>query len=187
MRTGRFLALLTFFIGLQLPQVYAQKLTPTQPQIAFKAGSWQVGLKEGYGRGDLLRNRNSLQVHSGYYLVNRLLVGLNGTWSKEWVGDFNYHDLSAGPYLRYHFTSTRISPFIDASYQIGQRKSGSGTTITYPKISMQTTQITPGINFGLINSLRLEISYGLQWAYLPNGTQSFGQTQVGLTYLFADN
>ena len=148
---------------------------------SWKLASW---VKEGFSQGNLLKNRNSVQLQAGYYLIKGLLLGFDATWSKEWAGDFNYNDLSIGPYVRYHFTATRISPFIDVSYQAGQRFSGNGSAITYPKVPMQTTQITPGISFGITNSLRIETSYGFQWVYLSNSTQSLGQAQIGLTYLF---
>lgn len=183
MKTSLYLPLLVFSISLQLQQAYAQKLTSDQTPTTFHAGRWQLGVKEGYGRGNLLKNRNSLQLHAGYFLVKQLAVGLNATWSKEWVDDFNYHDLSAGPYVRYQFTTTRFSPFLEASYQVGKRSSGEGSSISYPSVSMQSTQISPGVSVGLLKSMRLELSYGLQWIYFSSITQYFGQPQIGLTYL----
>lgn len=183
MKTYLYFALMGLLTSLQTPQAYSQNMIREQPHTTFKAGSWQVGLKEGYGQGNLAKNRNSLQVNTGYYLISRLLLGINATWSKEWLGDFNFHDLSAGPYVRYHFTATRISPFIDASYQIGRRSAGAGSSITYPSVSLQSTQLAPGLNFGLTNALRIDVSYGLQWTYFPSNSQSFGQAQLGLAYL----
>lgn len=184
MKTSLRISLLAFLISLQFQQAYAQKLTSDQAPTTFHAGSWQLGVKEGYGRGNLLKNRNSLQLHAGYFLVKQLAVGLNATWSKEWVGDFGYKDLSAGPYVRYQFTKTWFSPFIEASYQIGKRSSDDVPGVSYSSIDMQSTQLNPGLSIEVIKSLRLDLSYRLEWVYLSSNTQSFGLPQVGLTYLF---
>ncbi len=184
MKTSLYFSLLIFVTTIQSQQADAQKIISDQAQNTFQAASWQVGLKEGYSRGDLLKNRNTLQIHASYFLINRLAVGLNATWSKEWVNNFSYHDLSAGPYVRYQFTTTRFSPFIEASYQLGKRSSGESSSVSYPSLSMQSTQISPGVSIGLLKSVRLDLSYGLQWVYFSSNTQSFGQPQIGLTYLF---
>jgi hypothetical protein len=185
MKTSLYLGLLSLSISLHIQRAYAQKVTADQSLTTFQAGSWQLGLKEGYSRGNLLKNRNSLQLHAGYFLVKRLSVGLNATWSKEWINDFSYNDLSAGPYVRYQFTSTRFSPFLEASYQLGKRSIGEYASVSYPSLSMQSTQINPGVSIGLGKSLRLELSYGLQWIYFSsNRPQSVGQPLLGLTYLF---
>lgn len=183
MKNSLFLSLLAISMSFQVQRAYAQKVTSDQSQTTFHAGSWQLGVKEGYGRGVLLDNKNSLQLHAGYFLIKQLAVGLNATWSKEWQGDFGYKDLSAGPYVRYQFTNTWISPFIDASYQIGKR-SADNFPGDNPSISMQSTQLTPGLSIEVIKSLRLDLSYRLEWVYLSSNTQSFGQPQIGLTYLF---
>lgn len=183
MKNSLYLSLLAISMSFQVQQAYAQKATSDQSRTTFQAASWQLGLKDGYGQGNLLKNRNSLQLHAGYFLVKQLAVGLNATWSKEWVNNFNYYDLLAGPYVRYQFTTTRFSPFLEASYQVGKRSSGEGSSISYPSVAMQSTQISPGVSIGLSRSIRLELSYGLQWVYFSNNSQSFGQPQIGLTYL----
>ena len=165
---------------------YAQSTSPELVKKSFTRGQWQLGLKDGYGRGDLLRNHNNFQVHTGYYLADKLLVGLGANWSKEWEGDFKFNDFTVGPLARYQFTRTRVSPFIEASYQFGRRSTGSNSGISYPSVSIKSAFITPGLSIGVASSLRVDISYGFQ--YLINGyTAVYGQPQVGINYLFGIN
>lgn len=184
MKNSLYLPLLALLISLQFRQAYAQTLTSNQSPTTFHAGRWQLGIKEGYGQGCLLKNRNSFQLHAGYFLINKLAVGLNATWSKEWVGDFGYNDLSSGPYIRYQFTNSWISPFLEASYQVGERSSDDVPGVSYSSLSIQSTQINSGLSLGLLESLRLDLSYRLEWIYLSGRPQGFNHPQVGITYLF---
>ena len=165
---------------------YAQFTSPEPLKKSFTRSQWQIGLKDGYGRGDLLRNHTDFQAHMGYYLVNKLLVGIGASWSKEWEGGFKFNDFTAGPLARYQFTRTRFSPFIQASYQLGERSTGRNSGISYPSVSTQFAFITPGLSIGVASSLRIDISYGFQ--YLINGyTTVYGQPQFGINYLFGVN
>ncbi|MFD2938330.1 hypothetical protein [Spirosoma flavum] len=183
MKTSLYFCLLALLASLQLQQAYAQKLTSGQPQTTFHSGSWQLGAKAGYGRGNLLSNRNSFQIHAGYFPIKQLAVGLNATWSNEWVDDIGFKDLSAGPYIRYQFTATWLSPFVEASYQMG-RRSSDAAGVSYPSTPMQTIQLGPGLSIETIKFLRLDLSYRFDWVYLTNNTQTVGLPQIGLTYLF---
>jgi hypothetical protein len=160
---------------------------------SFDKGNWQVGTRDGRVGGNLIGYRNTLQLHSGYYLANQLAVGLSGTWGREGSMSYAFHDITVGPYLRYQFTATRISPFIDLSYQFGRRLAsegngasfGSGFTFADPTI--KSTQISPGVSVGIMPCLRAEINYHFQWITNGNRTEYIGQPQFGLTYLFAKN
>ncbi|GAB3732596.1 hypothetical protein [Spirosoma lituiforme] len=183
MKTSLHFYLLALLVSLQLQQAYAQKLTSGQSQTTFHSGSWQVGAKAGYGRGNLLRNRNSFQIHAGYFPIKQLAVGLNATLSNEWVDDIGFKDLSVGPYIRYQFTATWLSPFVEASYQMG-RRSSNAAGVSYPSTPMQTIQLGPGLSIETIKFLRFDLSYRFDWVYLTNNTQTIGLPQIGLTYLF---
>ena len=135
--------------------------------------------------GNLIGTRNTLQLNAGYYVANQLAIGLSGTWGREGAGSIAYHEITAGPFLRYQITATRISPFIDLSYQFGKRLAGEGFTFMYPPI--QSGQISPGVSVGVTPFLRAEINYHFQWVRIGNGAEYIGQPQFGLTYLFAKN
>ena len=156
---------------------------------SFSKGSWQAGTRVGRQGGNLIGTRNTLQLHAGYYLINKLAVGLSTTWAREgpksFTGPYAFQDVTAGPYLRYQFTRTRLSPFIDASYQIGRRMAGEGFTSGNQAVS--TGYISPGISVGVTPFLRAEINYHFQWITNGYRTGYIGQPQVGLTYLFAKN
>ncbi|WP_020602336.1 hypothetical protein [Spirosoma spitsbergense] len=152
---------------------------------SFNKGNWQVGVRDGRVGGNLIGFRNTLQLHSGYYVANQLAVGLSSTWGREGAGSYAFHDITAGPYLRYQFTATRISPFVDLSYQFGKRLAGEGFTFMNPVI--QSAQISPGVSLGVTPFLRAEINYHFQWLSNGNRTEYIGQPQFGLTYLLAKN
>jgi len=172
-----------FFIFFLISQLSAQLVTYTPPQTNFSKGSWQVGLRDGYQGGILIGNRNTLQLHADYYLVNQLAVGISGTWAREGTSYAAFHDLTVGPYVRYQFTATRLSPFVDLSYQVGKRISGDEKVFTDESLNMQSSQISPGVSIGVTRFLRAEVSYHFQWIYLSNWTEYIGQPQLGITYL----
>ncbi|MBN8822836.1 MULTISPECIES: hypothetical protein [unclassified Spirosoma] len=183
MKTKQYINLIVFVASSLLQQAFAQKQASPQTPTPFQTGSWQMGVKEGYTQGNLLKNRNSLQVHGSYFLVKQLAVGIAASWSREWVGDFGYTDLSVGPYARYQFTKTRLSPFLEASYQFGKRRANEVSGMSYASLAIQSTQLTPGISISLLKPLRLDLSYRFEWVDLSTNIQAFGLPQVGLTYL----
>lgn len=174
---------LLLFLLVSRQAVYAQTTSPEHLKKSFTRGQWQVDLRDGYGRGSLFDNHNAIQIHSGYYIVDKLLLGIGAKWSKEWVGDVSFNELTLGPLARYQFTRGRLSPYIEASYQFGRRRSGANSSISYPSLNMQSVSFSPGLSVGLASSLRIDISYGFQ--YLINGfTNLYGQPQLGINYLF---
>lgn len=180
-----FLSLL-YFACLSITSLCAQ----TSPnRNSFSKGSWQVGLRDGRTGGNLIGNRNTLQLHSGYFIANQLAVGLSGTWGREGTGSFAYHDVTVGPYLRYQLTATRVSPFVDLSYQFGRRLASEGSAsifgsgFTFADPTVQSAQISPGVSLGIAYLLRAELNYHFQWITNGFGTEYIGQPQVGLTYL----
>lgn len=180
MKPSLALYLVGLVAGLCTQPTFAQKSAFDHSQSKFAAGSWQFGVKGGYGKGNLVRDRSGLHLHSGYYVANKLMVGLGAAWSREWTEQVSVNDLSAGPFARYQFTTTRCSPFVEASYQFGQRSS------TYPgsvDTTIQAGYISPGLSIRLFNQLRADISYSIQFSPRSSYTESFGQAQIGFTYL----
>ncbi|GAB3767867.1 hypothetical protein GCM10028818_01380 [Spirosoma horti] len=171
-------------MNLPFQQVYAQKIVSDQPQTTFHSGSWQVGAKAGYGRGNLLKNRNSFQLHAGYFPIKQLAVGISTTLSNEWIDDLSFKDVSVGPYIRYQFVNTWISPFVEVSYQIGRRSSNDVAGVRYSGIPMQTMQLGPGLSIETIKFLRFDLSYRFEWLIQTHNTQLVGLPLIGLTYLF---
>ncbi|GAB3699435.1 hypothetical protein GCM10027592_25510 [Spirosoma flavus] len=181
MKTNLFIFLFAFLAYMAAQSASAQVLPRT---TASKAGSWQIGLRDGYGNGNLLQHRNSLQPFVGYYLTNRFVAGATASWSKEWVGKIGVHDLTLGPSARYFFTNTRLAPFLEATYQFGQRSVAENAGISYPSVSMQFSQISPGLSLGVSKSLRIELNYAFQWLHFSRSSQYYGQPQAGIMYVF---
>ncbi len=134
-----FLALIVFTC-FSLTASSAQTRTNSPYRDSFNKGNWQVGIRDGRVGGNLIGKRNTLQLHSGYYLAKQLAVGLSGTWGREGFRNYAFHDITAGPYLRYQFTATRLSPFIDLSYQFGKRLAGEGVYVYEPGHTINSNQ-----------------------------------------------
>lgn len=180
------------FAGLLLsikPQKgFAQQTIFKPSKNKITAKTWQIGLKEGYSRGNILKRRNGLQFHTGYYIANNLVLGLGAAWSKEWMGfgpNYYFNEITLGPFVRYQFLSTRISPFIEASYQVGQRLGGENKSIGIAFVN-------PGLSIHLFRHLRADVGYSFQFGakkYLvgifPVEGQNVGQVQIGLNYLIS--
>lgn len=157
-------------------QLIAQSITSDSAGTAFRKGSQQLTISYGYGRGNLLRNRSIIQIQAGYYIANRLMVGVAGSTMREWIGELHIDNkFSAGPFIRYQFTSSRLSPFAQLDYQLGNP--------TVDPTRHQALIFTPGVNLALFSQVRLEASYGL--LFIPNNEQ-IGQPQLGATILFGN-
>ncbi|AXE18004.1 hypothetical protein DR864_09790 [Runella rosea] len=180
------------FVGLLVsikPQGgFAQQTIFSPSQNKSTAKTWQIGLKEGYSRGNILKRRNGLQFHTGYSIANNLIIGLGAAWSKEWMGfgpHYYFNEITFGPFARYQFLSTRISPFIEASYQVGKRLGGENKPIGIAFVN-------PGLTIHLFRRLRADVGYSFQFGakkylvgILSIKGQNVGQAQIGLNYLFS--
>ena len=166
---------LTTFLLIAFPQaIRAQNSGLITKENAFLKGTKQLTITYGYGQGELVKNRSVSQIQAGYYVADRLMIGVTGSLMKEWLGEIRSKNrFSGGPLVRYHFTSSRLSPFAALAYQLGK-----------PVISPTANQaliVTPGLNFALLPAIRLEASYSL--LFVPVREQ-IGQAQVGATVLF---
>lgn len=182
MKSAYYFCSLLVCLVLEGQAVHAQTGSPTRVKSALTSGRWQMGLKDGYGQGDLLKHYNSLQAHAGYYVIDKLLIGIGAGWSNMWSGSIAFHDLTGGPLIRYQLMRARFSPFLEASYQFGQRRANPEWQASYPSASVQKAFISPGLSIAVMPSLRVDISYGFQ--RLINGyTDPNGYPQLGVNYL----
>lgn len=159
------------------PQVIvAQQSASTYSQTAFSEGSKQFTVSYGYSQGSLLQNRNVIGINAGYYVANRLMVGVAGSLMREWLGELNTGTkFSAGPLVRYQFTASRLSPFAQLAYQLGNP--------TVDPTRHQAVLFTPGVNLALLAQVRIEASYS--FLFIPN-RERIGQPQLGATILFGN-
>lgn len=175
--------------------VYSQ--TETKKKEKFSAGQWQIGLKDGIGKGNELARfvnsqkayrHNILQAQAGCFIVKRLLVGIGFTWSREWSTQRpeqeNFTDFMKGPLLRYQFTRTSVSPFLEVSYQFGKRSTGARSVLDYVGSSVRSTLLSGGVNVSLTAHLRLEASYGIQFKTFIDQSIMHHYPQLGVNYAF---
>ncbi len=185
MKTILYLCFVSILISIKPQKGFAQQtvFNPSQNKVA--ANAWQIGLKQGYGRGNILKRRTGFQFHTGYAIANNLVIGLGASWSKEWQEsgpNYYFNDITFGPFARYQFLSARVSPYIEASYQVGKRLGEENTFIG-------TSLVNPGLSIHLFSHLRADVGYSFQFGgkkYLAGLSPSgyTGQIQMGLHYIF---
>ncbi|GAB3699905.1 hypothetical protein GCM10027592_26390 [Spirosoma flavus] len=164
------------FVLLPLQIIAQQVIDSGNPRTAFRKGTEQITITYGYSRGSLVNNRSVTQIQAGYYVANRIMIGLAGSLMKEWLGELSSKNMfSGGPLIKYQFTASRLSPFATLAYQFGK------PTIN-PTVN-QALLFTPGVNFALFPAVRLEASYSL--LFVPT-KERISQPQIGATILFGN-
>ncbi|RYC68609.1 hypothetical protein [Spirosoma sordidisoli] len=196
-------ALLLCLLGL-CGSVQAQQPSKTGNAYtsAYAKGSWSVGVHAGYSKGLILENNSTAQLYAGYFIANRLLLGLGASGSQEWFRLVRSQTYTVGPMARYQLSRTRFSPFLTASYQFGGRSlSGSESqtmtsvvnTTGGPLVITGTARIGgtgisrsvgifscgAGVSAGISSALRVDLALSYQqWLDQP-----LVQPQLGINYL----
>ena len=169
MKTIVYLRLVGILLGLITQIGFAQQVSSSYWKTAFKKGTEQITLSYGYGSGYLVQNRSVTKLQAGYYVANRLLVGVGSSLAREWLGEAHTEgQFSVGPLVRYQITSSRLSPFAEVTYQFGRPTPAHN----------QAAMFTSGINFGLLPQIRLEADYCFVLLH-----EGIGQLQIGATIL----
>jgi len=182
----------------------AQSVIATPDSKPFARKTWLLGLQGGYSKANFLANNLTAQLYGGYFVTNKLLLGLSGTGLAEWTNTI-VHDnmLAIGPQIRYQLTQTRFSPFLAASYQFGRYTYSSieattsvtnGSTVAgmsiaqgHAALTVHSRSFTAGLSIGITRTLRADI--GLKWQDIirPSevvkvGSNSLWQPQLGVSY-----
>jgi hypothetical protein len=168
----------------------------------FARKTWQIGIQIGYSKATFLAHNLSNQLHGGYFITDKLMLGLAAGQSLEWSQkNIVTNTISVGPAVRYHLTRTRFSPFIAGSYRFGQYTysgettsihSGSSGIQTYSSrstLNIHARALTAGLSIGLSSALRADIALNWQNVVNPNreyavSGNSLLQAQVGVNYSF---
>lgn len=171
--------------------------TKQKKKEIFSAKYWQVSIKDGLSRGSELykyfngredNKHNIFQAQASYYIVNRLSLGVGFTWSTEWSlrrpQEVSFTDFMKGPLIRYQFTASKVSPFLEASYQFGRRNTGPRSLLDYFSSSVHSTLISGGMSIGLTPHLRADASYGLQFKTFGGRSITHHYPQIGISYVF---
>lgn len=151
-----------------------------------------VGLYANYGSSPIIGNQLGFSAYGGYFIANKLLLGLNGGYATDWSNTVEGHVSSwlTGPFIRYYLTSSRVTPFAEASYQFGQFMISSPYNMGQAGIrhSANTLSFTGGLGVRLTQAFRLELAYNYQadrFSPAPLVQRNWqGYPQAGLSAFF---
>lgn len=177
--------------------LWAQPAPQPQPVSRYSHGSWLVGLQGGSSPDNLLSHYVTVQPYGGYFVANNLLLGVGGSSIRQYnTSDLQLATYTGGPLVRYQLTRTRFSPFIAASYQIGQQSQlgtplplATGLFIGPGNRLVHSRLVKLGINVGLVRALQVDAA--LCWQDIVSTSDltirsrnMVPQFQFGLNYQF---
>lgn len=145
----------------------------------FKAGSAMVGVSGvgiPYQTGGEFAN---VAVRGGLFVAERLLLGAVGFGAYSTIVPIEapLRGWAVGPMMRYHISTTAFSPFVEASYLMGQE---SGQTY---RRGWQFVALMPGVSFRLNRHLKADVGvYMLRPTYPISENAVISLPQVGLHY-----
>jgi hypothetical protein len=155
----------------------------------FKKGSWLISGRVAYFSE---RGANGFdlsgQVQGGYFVADRLALGLKGKYVRDYRRSTFPITRSwlVGPLVRYHLTRGRIAPFVEGSYQLGRVDfDATGTNFPYPSIqeTVRVVSLAGGVSARLSQVLRLDITAeNQQFSYYPSIRKTLLRPEIGLTY-----
>ncbi len=145
----------------------------------FKAGSVMVGLScvaIPYQTGGTFANG---AARGGIFVADRVLVGATafGAYSTIVPIEAPLTGWAAGPMVRYHISTTAFSPFVEASYLIGQE---SGQTY---RRGWQFLALMPGVSFRVSRHVKADVGlYMLKSTTSASHDALVSVPQLGLHY-----
>lgn len=160
-----------------------------EQERTFKKGYWLVGGRVSYF-SERFSNGFDLsgQAQGGYFVADRLAVGLRGKYIRDYRSSSFPITRSwlIGPVVRYHLTSTRIAPFVEGAYQVGRVGfDGAATSFPYPTIreTVRVLSLVGGLSVRLNPALRLDLAAETQqFSYYPSNRKKTIRPGLGLTY-----
>ena len=121
----------------------------------------------------------NIALRGGYFVADRVLLGAAGFGAYSTIVPIEapLRGWAVGPMLRYHISTTAFSPFVEASYLMGQE---SGQTY---RRGWQFVAVMPGISFRLTKQLKADLGvYMLRPTYPVSENAVISLPQVGLHY-----
>lgn len=155
----------------------------------FRKGSWLMS-----GRAAYFSERSSngfdlsAQVQGGYFVADRLALGLKGKYIRDYRSATFPVTRSwlLGPVVRYHLSRSRIAPFVEGGYQLGRvHFDATATNVSYPPIqeTVRVLSLAGGVSARLSQTLRLDITAETQqFSYYPIPRKTAIRPEIGLTY-----
>lgn len=155
----------------------------------FKQGSWLVGGRVGYFSERALNGFDlTVQGQGGYFVVNQLAIGVKGQYIRDFRNSVFPITRSwlIGPWIRYHISTSRVTPFFEGSYQIGRVNfDASATNLPFPAINrtIQVLSLSGGLSMRLNQNFRLDLAAETQqFSYYPINRRTGFAPRLGLTY-----
>lgn len=175
-------------IGLQFFLSRNQNTTAKETTTKFlEKGSWMIGGNVNVSFSDNEYSDNLYQDHrfspmAGYFLSDKLAMGLTMHYSYLGIYDSRVESLSAAPFVRYYFKTQRFAPFAEASF------GGGVTEIAYFDGTEQQTvkdenfsyQTAAGFNYFITNSVAVETKL----SYLKNNNFDRGSLSLQAGFSF---
>ena len=145
----------------------------------FQAGSVMAGVSGvgiPYQSGGAFAN---VAARGGIFVADRFLLGAVGFGAYSTIVPIEapLTGWAVGPMLRYHISTTAFSPFVEASYLMGQE---SGQTY---RRGWQFVALMPGVSFRLTHRLKADLGlYMLRPTYPVSENAVISLPQLGLHY-----
>jgi hypothetical protein len=155
----------------------------------FRRRSWLSGGRIGYFSKRSSRQYDvSFQGYGGYFVFDQVAVGLKGKYSRDyWFTTFPLiRSWLAGPMVRLYLTTSRIAPFVEGSYQVGELHFDlNSTSIPYPDLrrGIDVLSLGAGVSMRLNDQFRLELVGETQkFSNYPISRSAGIRPELGLTY-----
>ncbi len=170
----------------------AQTTDPKTATRNLQKRTRAAGIYTTYGSSALIGNQLGINGYGGYFIANKLLLGLNGEYATDWSSTVEGHVSSwlTGPFIRYYLTASRVSPFVEANYQFGQFMISTPYNMgpASNRHSANSLSLTGGLGIRLTQAFRLELAYKYQadrFSPAPLFQRSWlGYPQAGLSAFF---
>jgi outer membrane protein len=169
-------------IGLQFFLSRNQNVTAKEVDQTFLAkGSWMIGGNINVSLSDNKYSDNLYQDHrfspmAGYFLTDKLAMGLTMFYTYNGIYDSHVEALTAAPFVRYYFGTKRFAPFAEAAFGGGVTKVGyfDGTEQQNLRNEHFSYGVAAGFNYFITNNVALETKL----SYLKNN--NFDEGSLGL-------
>lgn len=155
----------------------------------FKQGSWLIGGRVGYFSERASNGFDlTVQGQGSYFVVNQLAVGVRGQYIRDFRNSVFPITRSwlIGPWIRYHVSTSRVTPFLEGSYQIGRVNfDASAINLPFPVIkeTVRVLSLSGGLSMRLNQNFRLDLAAETQqFSYYPSNRKAVFRPRLGLTY-----
>ncbi len=151
----------------------------------FRRGAWLGGLSGGGFPAGSAFGRHLYGLRVGYFGLDRTMLGVKAHYLRVRLDDrLTGQWLTVGPLLRYQFTRSRVSPFVEVAYLWGKAWANFGGKGSIN--SLNYASFTPGLSIRLGPYLRFETALELLSQERFGSRSGERYFQFGLAYQFSN-